>query len=258
VPPLDATTAPDVTEAALLPAPPFRISALGDRALVLEVDAPVNRAITLRMRALADWLRQLALPGVLDLVPAFCSLTVHYEPLHLRSGPETGPPYEALREQLARAIDQAPPALEDTAGSVEIPVLYGGVGGEDLEALAAAHGLSPDEVVDLHTAPVYFVGMLGFAPGFAYLAGLDPRLVTPRRSTPRARVLAGSVAIGGEHTGVYPFDSPGGWHVIGRTPLRLFDPGRSAPSLLCAGDEVRFVAIDEAQYRALAQEQAWR
>jgi inhibitor of KinA len=100
--------------------------------------------------------------------------------------------------------------------------------------------------------------MLGFAPGFAYLAGLDPRLVTPRRSTPRARVPAGSVAVGGEHTGIYPFDSPGGWHVIGRTPLRLFEPGRPAPSLLSAGDEVRFVAIDQTRYRTLAQEQAWR
>jgi inhibitor of KinA len=237
---------------------PFRILPLGDRALVLEVDAPVSRPVALRMRALADWLRQAALPGVLDLVPAFCSLTVHYEPLLVRAGHGDRLPCEYLREQLARKIDQAPPAQDDIARSVEIPVLYGGPGGEDLEPLAAAHGLSPDEAVALHTAPVYFVGMLGFAPGFAYLSGLEPHLMTPRRSTPRARVPAGSVAIGGEHTGIYPFDSPGGWHVIGRTPLRMFDPGRPAPSLLCTGDEVRFVAIDEAQYRVLAQEQAWR
>lgn len=244
-----------MTESALLASLPYRILPLGDRALVVEVDIPVSRQATVRMRALADWLRRVALPGVLDLVPAFCSLTVHYEPLHVRAADAL--PYECLREQLAQAIDQAPPAQDDLARAVEIPVLYGGVGGEDLEALAAAHGLSPEQAIRLHMAPMYFVGMLGFAPGFAYLAGLDPQLVTPRRSTPRGRVPAGSVAIGGEHTGVYPFDSPGGWHVIGRTPLRMFDPGRSEPSLLGAGDEVRFVAIDEAQYRALAQEQAW-
>jgi inhibitor of KinA len=253
VPPFDATTAPDVTEAAPA-ASSYRILPLGDRALVVEVDLPVGRLATLRMRALADWLRQSAVPGVLDLVPAFCSLTVHYEPLHVRAA--DGFPFECLRAQLAQAIDQAPPARDDLSRVVEIPVLYGGPGGEDLAPLAAAHGLSIEEAIARHTAPPYFVAMLGFAPGFAYLAGLDPRLVTPRRDTPRARVPAGSVAIGGEHTGIYPFDSPGGWNVIGRTPLRLFEPGRFAPSLLSVGDEVRFVAIDEARFRALAREQA--
>ena len=126
---------------------------------------------------------------------------------------------------------------------LEIPVCYGGEFGEDLEELARRHDMTADRVVELHTAATYFVGMLGFAPGFPYLAGLDRRLVTARRSTPRARVPRGSVAIGGEHTGIYPLDSPGGWHVIGRTPLTLFDLDRDPPSLLQAGDKVRFVAI---------------
>jgi inhibitor of KinA len=245
-----------VTDATLSAIPPYRVLPLGDRALVLEVDAPVSREVTLRMRALAEWLRQAALPGVLDLVPAFCSLTIHYDPL--RSQAEGLTPYQSLQEQVARAVERAPAATSDIARSVQIPVLYGGPWGEDLERLAEAHGLSPQEVIDLHSRPPYFVGMLGFAPGFAYLAGLDPRLVTPRRSNPRARVPAGSVAIGGEHTGIYPFESPGGWHIVGRTPLRLFDLQQPSPSLLGAGDEVRFVPIDESEYRSLAQEQGWR
>jgi inhibitor of KinA len=140
---------------------------------------------------------------------------------------------------------------------VEIPVCYGGEYGEDLEPLAREHGIPPSQVVELHTGPTYFVGMLGFAPGFPYLAGLDPRLVTPRRSTPRPRVPRGSVAIGGEHTGVYPVESPGGWHLIGRTPITLFDVSRDPPSLLQAGDQVRFVAIPPEEFARIETEGRW-
>jgi KipI family sensor histidine kinase inhibitor len=123
---------------------------------------------------------------------------------------------------------------------VELPVLYGGADGPDLDAVAAQAGLSPAEVIERHAAGDYAVAMLGFAPGFPYLLGLDPALATPRLQTPRTRVAAGSVGIGGAQTGIYPRPGPGGWRIIGRTSAVLFDPGRSSPSLLLPGDRVRF------------------
>jgi inhibitor of KinA len=235
-----------------------RILPLGDRCLVLEAEEGVSRQVTQRMRVLADMLLRAALPGVLDLVPAFCSLTVHYDPVRAKDPAGRLAPWEHLRREIERALAQTPEAVEGTYRAFEIPVCYGGAYGEDLEALAKAHDLTPDELIELHAAPEYFVGMLGFAPGFPYLAGLDARLATPRRATPRARVAAGSVAIGGEHTGIYPFESPGGWHLIGRTPLRLFDLSAQPPCRLEAGDLVRFVPVDEEQYKALAREREWR
>jgi inhibitor of KinA len=219
----------------------YSIQPLGDRALVIELTA----AISAEAAALASWLCQCVLaaglPGVRDAVPAFCSLTVHYDPLQFAAA--GGNPVEVVRESIEAVLSNIPAASDVAERSIEIPVCYGGEFGEDLEELAHRNELTPAQVVELHTAGAYFVGMLGFAPGFPYLAGLDHRLVSPRRSTPRARVPRGSVAIGGEHTGIYPVDSPGGWHVIGRTPLTLFDLSRDPPSLLQAGDKVHFVAI---------------
>lgn len=251
----NATNAPDVTHDNRLG---YRILPLGDRGLVVEIDAGVSRRATLQVRAMADHLRRAALPAVLDLVPAFCSLTIHYDPVRARDGEAPRSPFEAMRETVQSSLAGLPAPGEEATRVVEIPVCYGGAYGEDLEAVAQAHGMSTEEIIALHTAPTYFVGMLGFAPGFAYLAGLDHRLVTPRRATPRPRVPAGSVGIGGEHTGVYPFESPGGWNLIGRTPLPLFNIAARPPSLLDAGDEVRFVAVSEEGYKELAREQAWR
>ncbi len=231
------------------------IHPLGDRALVIELADVVSEAATARARSVADRLAQLALPGVREAVPAFCSVTVHYDPVAVyQTGPraESTLPFELLRERLLRLLAaEGTPALA-SGKFVEIPVCYGGLYGEDLGALALARELAPSKVIELHTAPTYFVGMLGFMPGFPYLGGLDERLVSPRRATPRPRVPRGSVAIGGEHTGIYPMESPGGWHLIGRTPLALFDLTHSPPSLLQVGDRVRFVAIqaDEFERRA--------
>ncbi len=134
------------------------------------------------------------------------------------------------------------------AGTVEIPVCYGGALGEDLETLARSRGLSAEAVVAIHSGVTYHVHMLGFVPGFAYLGGLDERLATPRRATPRPRVPAGSVAIADGQTAIYPLETPGGWHLIGRTPLQLFRADASPPSLLNAGDTVRFVPISTEQF----------
>ena len=219
---------------------PLKILPMGDRALVIEVAPAATAAATDRARALAERIARAQLPGVREAVPAFCSLSVHYDPLAVRGA---GLPFEAVRAQLVALLASADEPAAQPGRLIEIPVCYGGDFGEDLAAVALAHAMPPSRLIALHTAPTYFVGMLGFAPGFPYLAGLDERLITPRRATPRPRVPAGSVAIGGEHTGIYPLESPGGWHLIGRTPLTLFRVERDPPSLLQAGDRVRLVAI---------------
>jgi inhibitor of KinA len=238
--------------------PPVQILPLGDCAAIVEFAAAPSRATTARVCALANRVRAAALPGVRDVVPAFRSVTVHYDPVRMAGPGSDRSPFDRLREALAPLLRERKGEASLQATPVEIPVCYGGEFGEDLEVLGQAHGLSPAEVVRMHSAAQYFVGMLGFAPGFPYLVGLDARLVTPRRATPRARVPRGSVAIGGEHTGIYPFESPGGWHVIGRTPLELFDPTRDPPSLLQAGDEVRFVPISGEQFSRIERERTWR
>lgn len=233
----------------------YSIQPLGDRALVIELADAVSAAAAAYTRRVCECILAAGLAGVRDVVPAFCSLTVHYDPLQFAAGGAS--PVEAVRQAIEAVLSETPEPGELPERSIEIPVCYGGEFGEDLEELARQHDMTPDRVVELHTAASYFVGMLGFAPGFPYLAGLDSRLVTPRRATPRARVPRGSVAIGGEHSGIYPLDSPGGWHVIGRTPLTLFDLSRDPPSLLQAGDKVRFVAIAPEAFEGIEAAGRW-
>lgn len=192
---------------------------------------------------IAAWrrLRDARLAGVLDLQPAYVTLQITFDPvvvdpLALAS---------AVRAVAADAADGADAVAAATArAAVEIPVCYDPRVAPDLAEVAALHGLAPDELARRHAAATYRVAFLGFAPGFAYLSGLPPELATPRLATPRREVPAGSVAIGGAQTAVYPLASPGGWRLVGRTPLRLFDPRREPMSLLAPGDAVRFVPID--------------
>ncbi|HEX4986198.1 MAG TPA: 5-oxoprolinase subunit PxpB [Burkholderiales bacterium] len=226
---------------------PPRIYPMGDRAVLVEFGSRIDAALSRRIAALARRLRAQPPAGVLDVVPAYTTLAVHYDPAALGAGA-----YEALAQSLGtwltrEAGDEPPPAR-----TVEIPVCYGGAYGEDLEAVASRCGMTAAGVVALHSGAAYHVHMLGFVPGFAYLGGLDARLAVPRRDSPRTRVPAGSVAIAGGQTAVYPLDTPGGWHIIGRTPLKLFRADAVPPCLLDAGDGVRFVAIPEARFTALA------
>lgn len=184
-------------------------------------------------------------------VPGFTTVTVHYLP-HLVQRDAPVAPWTALAGRLSALAsgldDEQPPASR----LVEIAVCYAPGFAPDLADVARHTGLAPDEVVARHTAPTYLVHMIGFLPGFAYLGGMDPRLATPRRATPRTAVPAGSVGIGGSQTGVYPIASPGGWHLIGRSATPLLDPGAASPSLLRAGDRVRFHAVSEAEFHAAA------
>jgi KipI family sensor histidine kinase inhibitor len=236
----------------------FTLAPLGDGVLLIELGRDASDSTAERVHAVAEHLLQQVPAGVRDVVPAVCTVALHYDPLLLEQRSEGVTAYETLAQQVTERLASLDPAGRRAGAEVEIPVCYGGTFGEDLAALAEARGLSTEEAIALHGAPLYRVQMLGFAPGFAYLAGLDPRLSTPRRSTPRTRVPGGSVAIGGELTAVYPLDLPGGWHLIGRSPVRFFDPAAEQPSLLAAGDRVRFVRVSADQYTALEKGASWR
>jgi len=177
-------------------------------------------------------------------VPAIRALTLHYEPARTT--------FRVLEHYIHATLDTLVVAPDVPREPVVIPVCYGGDFGPDLEDVARTHETSTDAIIAAHTAGIYTVAMLGFLPGFPYLDGLDAALHTPRRATPRTAVPAGSVGIGGSSTGVYPFVSPGGWHLIGRTPLTLFAARRTPPTLLQPGDRVHFRAIPADAFRALA------
>jgi inhibitor of KinA len=181
-------------------------------------------------------------------VLAFTSIAVHYDPLIAAQGTSMTP-YARVVDDLTAALDGLTAERLPPARVVEIPVCYGGALGPDLEDVARAHEITADEVVRIHTSGDYLVYMVGFMPGFAYLGGLSTKLATPRRTTPRTVVPAGTVGIGGSQTGVYPLDSPGGWNLIGKTPLAVFDITRPQPALLATGDRVRFRAVTASDFR---------
>lgn len=210
-------------------APPLRVDPLGDRAVLLTFSDRIDPAVHARVASLARRLRLDPPAGVEDIVPSYTALAAWFDPARRQHE-------ELAAELLAREATGGGTAPAPVREWV-IPVRYDG---PDLEWVAARTGLGRDEVVRRHAARPYTVYLLGFVPGFGYLGELDPGLVLPRRSSPRQRVAAGSVAIAGAQTAVYPLATPGGWHLIGHTALRLFDPGRDPPALLAAGDTVRF------------------
>ncbi len=220
-----------------------RILPCGETALTVEVGDAIAPEIHERVVALAQALE--GIRGVIARVPTYRSVFVEYDPLEIS--------YEALVlkvEGVWTDLVCAPPSVSSQR-VIEIPVCYDPEFGPDLPEVARRHGLTPTEVVKIHTAPTYRVYMLGFTPGFLFLGGLSPRIHTPRRAEPRARVPAGSVGIAGPQTGVYSLDSPGGWQIIGRTPLRMFDPQRQPPARAVPGMGVRFRPIDAATFRAM-------
>jgi inhibitor of KinA len=221
---------------------------LGDRALVVhlgdQIDAPTFRAV----RSLAMKLEAAPPNGMLESVPAFTTVAIYYDPLRISEGE-----LRSCVSGLAATLDLTP---EPEPRIVEIPVCYGGEFGSDLEFVAEHAGLVPNEVLRIHTQADYLVHMIGFAPGFPYLGGMSPRIAAPRRGSPRLKIPVGSVGIAGDQTGIYPLETPGGWQLIGRTPLALFRPEQDPPTLLQAGDIVRFRPITPAQFRELSERPA--
>jgi inhibitor of KinA len=212
-----------------------QIVAAGDAALVIEFEERIDPVVSARSAAVADALVAEHLAGLRDVVPTYRSVAVYFDPLQTDRTRLVG--------TLERLAATAVPVERGRRAPVQIPVCYGGAYGPDLARVAAFAGVSERDVVDIHAAPSYRVLMLGFTPGFAYMGIVDARIAAPRLDAPRARVPRGSVGIAREQTGIYPSETPGGWQLIGRTPVRPFDLSRPDPFLLRSGDEVRFVPI---------------
>jgi len=212
----------------------------GDKALCVELGDAVSPEINHRVRNLSLAVERQPIPGITDLVPTYRSILVYYDPMRI-SYAELEANIRALDDHLGEVVAEVPRV-------VEVPTVYGGDYGPDLEYVASHCGLSAEEVIGIHSGTDYLVYMMGFTPGFTYLGGMSEKIATPRLQTPRGVVPAGSVGIADRQTGVYPTESPGGWQIIGRTPIKLFDPDRDPPVAMDTGDYVRFVPVTESEY----------
>ncbi len=225
---------------------------LGDSAITIDLGGRIDQELNGKALAIREWLGSRRIPGVQDIIVAYSSVTVFYDPVEVVAG------YEALvdggfgrmKNILEQAREEAVPVEAGDSTPISVPVCYGGRFGPDLEAVSGTKGISPEELIHLHSSRVYQVYMVGFLPGFPYLGKIDEKLDMPRKAAP-VPVLAGSVGIVGPQSGIYPLNSPGGWHIIGRTPLRLFDPLAATPIRLRTGDRVQFVPIAPGEFEEL-------
>ncbi|MDU1130673.1 MAG: 5-oxoprolinase subunit PxpB [Veillonella sp.] len=220
------------------------ISPVGDRAISIDFGQVIDPKINRHIRQTIERIKELQLEGIIELVPTYCALLVEYDAM-LYS-------YSDICNIIEPTLEEG---MTDTTNElvtvVEVPTVYGGEFGPDLSFVATHNHLSEDEVVSIHSGTDYLVYMLGFIPGFTYLGGMDSRIATPRLSSPRTLIPAGSVGIAGEQTGTYPSDSPGGWQIIGRTPVTMYDMSKAQVALLNAGDYVRYVPIDESEFHRI-------
>ena len=220
------------------------ISPVGDRAISIDFGQVIDPTINRHIRQTIERIKALQLDGIIELVPTYCALLVEYD---------------AMLYSYSEICNIIEPTLEEGMTNttnelvtvVEVPTVYGGEFGPDLSFVASHNHLNEDEVISIHSGTDYLVYMLGFIPGFTYLGGMNPRIATPRLSSPRTLIPAGSVGIAGEQTGTYPSDSPGGWQIIGRTPVTMYDMSKAQAALLKAGDYVRYVPIDESEFHRI-------
>jgi len=203
--------------------------------------------------ALFDYFQEKKLPGIKDIIPAYSSITIVYDVAIIRDQYRVTSAFQFIKQYIEDSMKHVDWNKTPSSRKIEIPVCYDPSLAPDLSVLASEKKLSAEEVVQLHCNKTYRVYMIGFLPGFAYMGKVDERIASPRKSNPDRMMHAGSVGIAGEQTGIYPLDSPGGWNIIGQTPLRMFDAGREEPVLLRAGDEVKFVAITLKEFQRLKQ-----
>jgi len=221
----------------------------GDTAITVEFGNEISYAINAQIRAFTIALQESKISGIVELVPTYRSLMVHYDPSVIE--------YSALVKQMKGLLGQLDRIEIPPSDVLEIPVLYGGEEmGPDLAFVAEHNHKTEQEVIDIHTSTEYLIYMLGFTPGFTYLGGMSEDIAAPRLQQPRVKIPAGSVGIAGTQTGVYPIDSPGGWQLIGRTPVRMYDPNREVPILPKAGEYIKFRAIDQKEFDEIAAQEA--
>jgi len=224
----------------------MRILTVGDCAVSVEFGQEISLEINHKVMALKMVLEREPIRGIVELIPTYCSLLIQYDPMELR--------YGQLRDRLEALVTQLDEMEMPPKQVVEIPVAYGGEYGPDLGEVARAHNISEEEVIKLHSEPEYPIYMLGFVAGFPYLGGMNKAIATPRKKSPRLKIEAGSVGIAGEQTGIYSVESPGGWQIIGRTPLKLYDVNRNEPVLLKAGQYIKFKPITKEEFRTMENE----
>lgn len=233
------------------------ISPLGDSALVITFGDSIQYDIHKQIKTCKDSIELSPFPGFIECVPAFTNLTIFYNPLEVvaavkkKEKKEFVSPFEVVSSILQSKLENEQTEKELDHRTVSIPVCYGGEYGPDLEYVARHHNLTTEEVISIHSESEYLAYMIGFAPGFPFLGGLPEKIATPRRSSPRTSIPAGSVGIAGMQTGVYPISTPGGWQLIGQTPIKLFLPEQNPPSLLQAGDIVKFKPISKEEYQEM-------
>ncbi|HXZ37723.1 MAG TPA: 5-oxoprolinase subunit PxpB [Thermodesulfobacteriota bacterium] len=228
----------------------IRIRPAGDQALLVEFGTEISPEINLRVQEFSHRAAVQKIPGIGEIIPSYCSVLVYYDPILLSFADTVSWAKEFL--------DSKPLETQASAPIKEVPVLYGGEYGPDLSFVAAHNQTSEEEVIRLHTGQTYLVYVVGFSPGFAAMGVVPPKVQAPRLASPRTKVPAGSVGIGGLQTGIYAVESPGGWRLIGRTPLNLFDLQKNPPSFFQAGDYARFYAIDGKEYKKRIQESGTR
>ena len=220
----------------------MRIFPLSESALTIEFGNEVSPELNNRAIALAGHFNQNPFPGLIEAVPAYASVTLFYDLLETRRAfPESDSVFTAISGLAMRAVETISGSASGGARLIEIPMNISETDSPDLRSISQRSGLTPDEVIDIFTGRTYRVYMLGFLPGFAYMGEVDERIAIPRLPTPRTKVPEGSIGIAGRQTGIYPLESPGGWNIVGRTDLLLFDPQAEEPTLLKPGDEIRFV-----------------
>jgi KipI family sensor histidine kinase inhibitor len=225
----------------------FQYFPSGDAAIIAKAGNVISEEVNRKVRDLLSATEKAAIPGILDFIPSYNELMICYDPVVVG--------WLELIDRL-KALEKNMPVNTEQQKSVTslVPVLYGGESGPDLKEVAAHAGLTEEEVIRIHGAEPYMVYMLGFTPGFCYLGGVDRRIAIPRKQKPRLRIPAGAVGIAGTQTGIYPIESPGGWQLIGQTPIRLFDPHRNPPFLFRPGDLLKFISIQKEEYFAIQAE----
>ena len=217
-----------------------KILTVGDSSILIEFGKEISPAINARIATMVKLLKVQQIEGIIDMIPSFCALLINYDSRVIS--------YAQLKVRL-EAVLKLDAESESVATSVfDIPVCYGGKYGPDMANLVEHSGLSEKEIIKIHSGSDYLIYMLGFLPGFPYLGGLDERIHIPRLASPRIKIPAGSVGIGGAQTGIYPLDSPGGWQLLGQTPVKTYDPERETPILFEAGDYIRFVPVSEKEF----------
>jgi len=213
---------------------------MGDKAILIKFEQKISSEISAKIRQLTASIEAIQNPAIIEIIPSYAAVCVIYEPLIMN--------YDTIKTFLSSL-------LADIAGNrlisgvvFEIPVLYNHEAGPDLGFISKHSGFCVEEIIKIHTAPEYLIYMLGFAPGFPYLGGMDERIAAPRLKVPRQKIVPGSVGIAGSQTGMYPIESPGGWQLIGRTPIKLYDPERTPPVYYQTGDYIKYKAIDVSEY----------